>query len=211
MKDQILYLFDPLCGWCFGFSKTIVEFRDQHPEIEFKAVPGGMITGSRVAPYHTMKDYISGARKRLEEMTGARFGKPYLDNIIASDIQMDSVPPSKALIAFESLGGNTIDFAHSLQRAHFVNGKDYNDKSIYLEIAAELGIDPAAYEKKYDSVETDLGTKEAFNWVQQAGVQGFPTVILHSQGQYYLIARGYMPLEGLNQNLQSAKNQLINS
>ena len=36
-KETIIYIFDPLCGWCYGFSGTIVdlfnkrkdEFRDK--------------------------------------------------------------------------------------------------------------------------------------------------------------------------------------
>ncbi|MEQ8472790.1 MAG: DsbA family protein [Marinoscillum sp.] len=209
MKDEVLYLFDPLCGWCFGFSPTIVDFRNQHPELDFRAVPGGMITGARVAPYHTMNDYIQNAKERLESHTGTKFGKDYLNKITPSDILMDSVPPSKALVTLESFGVDTIDAAHILQQAHFVKGKDYNDLNTYVELATTFHIEKGAFVSKYDSVEMDLAVKEAFNWVQRAGVNGFPTVILKRKDQYFLIARGFMPLDGLSQNLEAAMNEEI--
>lgn len=209
MKDQVLYLFDPLCGWCFGFSSTIVKFRDLHPELEFKAIPGGMITGARVAPYNTMQGYIMGAKDRLETMTGSVFGSGYINNIVPSEILMDSTPPSKALIALELSGVSSIDAAHAIQQAHFVNGNDYNSVSIYTEIAKEFSVSKRDFSELLSSVEMDLGVKESFEWVKKAGVNGFPTVLLHSQQQYYLVARGYTPLDRLNENLQSARNAIV--
>lgn len=208
MQDKILNLFDPLCGWCYGFSQTILDFQDSLANIEFKAIPGGMITDSRVAPYHTMQEYILGAKDRLESMTGCLIGSKYIDDMISSDTPMDSTPPSSALITYSSFGSDTIKFAHELQKAHFQEGRDYNDEDTYRHLASQFGIDSEAFLEQYHSLDTRLGTKEAFDWVKRAGINGFPTVLYQSQDQYFLIARGYMPLEGLLQNLESAKKQL---
>lgn len=197
-KDTIIYIFDPLCGWCYGFSGTIVElFNKRKDEFNFEVIPGGMITGSRIAPYSTMQGYISGAYKRLEDMTGAKFGNAYLNELIPSNnILMNSEPPSRALVTFRSfLPDQVVPYAHALQKKQYVEGKDFNDKSVYEELATEFGLDPKAFIEKFESEEMKYQTTQDFQWSKSAGVKGFPTVVLKNDQGYYLISNGFRPLD----------------
>ena len=83
MKDQILYLFDPLCGWCYGFSHTILSFyKSKKDEFDFVTIPGGMVTGGRVGPISQMEDYISKSYPKVEKMTGIKFGESYTEGLL---------------------------------------------------------------------------------------------------------------------------------
>jgi putative protein-disulfide isomerase len=59
---KMLYFYDALCGWCYGFSpvmqKTAEVYQDQ---FEFQVVSGGMISGSRIGPIGTVAPYIKTA------------------------------------------------------------------------------------------------------------------------------------------------------
>jgi putative protein-disulfide isomerase len=67
-KDTIFYVFDPMCGWCFGFSGVIKQAaKDYQNDFEFVAISGGMVVGEREGPIGDFADYILGAYKRVEE------------------------------------------------------------------------------------------------------------------------------------------------
>lgn len=208
MKHQILYLFDPLCGWCYGFSQTMLEFYHQHKDqFEVVAIPGGMITDERVKPASSMHAYISGAYERVETTSGVRFGEAYLKQLIPSDsIMLNSEPPSRALLTFRSFHfERAVEFAHALQEQHFAHGRDYNDESLYSDLAVSFQIDPEAFMTRYYDERMKQNVQQEFAWVRESGVQGFPTVVYRSDQKYFMLAHGYMPLDQLNLALERAR------
>ncbi|MEQ8684470.1 MAG: DsbA family protein [Imperialibacter sp.] len=204
-KETIIYIFDPLCGWCYGFSGTIVDlFNKRKDEFNFEVVAGGMITGTRIAPFSTMHGYISGAYKRVEEMTGAKFGVPYLNELLPSDTQMNSEPPSRALVTFRSfLPDQVVPFAHALQKKQYLEGRDFADNTVYEELAVQFGVDPKAFIEKFESEEMKYRTTEDFQWSNSAGVKGFPTVVLKNDQGYYLISNGFRPLDEVEKVIET--------
>jgi putative protein-disulfide isomerase len=212
MQPQILYLFDPLCGWCYGFSDTIYQFSQKYAsDYEFVPIPGGMVTGERVQPISTMESYISGAFKRVEEMTGCEFGKAYTEGLLKSEtVMMDSEPPSRALITFRTFNGEkAIAFAKALQTAHYKEGRDYNDLSLYRELASSFGIDADVFMSRFEEEKMKQHVQQEFAWVKESGVQGYPTVVLRHGQQYYMISNGFVPLQELESTLEKAKARLL--
>ncbi|MEQ9378407.1 MAG: DsbA family protein [Imperialibacter sp.] len=206
-KETIIYIFDPLCGWCYGFSGTIVDlFNKRKDEFNFEVVAGGMVTGTRIAPFSTMHGYISGAYKRVEEMTGAKFGESYLNDLLPSDTQMNSEPPSRALVTFRSfLPDQVVPFAHALQKKQYLEGRDFADNKVYEELATEFGLDPKAFIEKFESEEMKYRTTQDFQWSNSAGVKGFPTVVLKNDQGYYLVSNGFRPLEEVEKVIETIR------
>lgn len=209
MNNQILYLFDPLCGWCFGFSNTILQFyKKLNTEYEFVAIPGGMITGSRVGPASQSKGYIIDVIPRLESLTGVKFGAGYF-KMLDSNTIFDSEPPSRALHTFRSFQfEKAIEYVHTMQHAHFVDGRDYNDLSLYPELAEPFGISPQDFTERFHDERIAQNVQMEFAWARESGVQGYPTVVLRSGQKYYMLAHGYAPIDSLEASLQKAKKML---
>jgi len=204
-KDTVIYIFDPLCGWCYGFSGTMVElFNKRKEDFNFEVLAGGMITGSRIVPFSTMHGYVSGAYKRVEEMTGAKFGAPYLNELLPSATLMNSEPPSRAFVTFRSfLPDQVVPFAHALQKKQYMEGRDFNDPSVYAELATEFGLGADAFFERYESDEMKHQTTQDFQWSQNAGVQGFPTVVLKNKQGYYLVSNGYRTLADVEKVIET--------
>ncbi len=205
--NQILYIFDPLCGWCYGFSDNMLEFSKKHASnYEFVAVAGGMVTGERVAPYAKIADYIKGAHEKLEITTGVTFGESYKQTFLENGTALtDSEPPCRALITFRTfIPEKGIAYANSLQKAHFKDGKDYNDESLYKDLAIKHGLDEKLFMERFHSNEIKQNVQEEFAWVKESGVQGFPTVVYRSGQKYYLLSNGYATLETLETSLEKA-------
>lgn len=212
-KDTLIYIFDPLCGWCYGFGSTILQlFNKRKDDLEFEVVVGGMITGSRIAPFHTMQNYISGAYKRVEEMTGVKFGEGYLKELLPSETILNSEPPCRALVTFRSFEpGQVVPFAHALQKKQFLDGRDFNTDDVFAELARDFKIDPVAFLERFHSEEMKYQTQQDFHWSQSAGIKGFPTVVLKTDAGYYMVAHGYRPLEDLEKVIATIQENAVKS
>ncbi|RYD58367.1 MAG: DsbA family protein [Sphingobacteriales bacterium] len=204
MKPTILYVMDPLCGWCYGFSPVMQLLQQNYKDqFNFRVVPGGMITGARVKAVSVMAEYILGAYTRVEEYSGVKFGEPYLDLLRKGTEISDSEPPCRAIHTFQQLMPERgLGFAHHLQLKQFVDGKSFNEENTYKELALEFGLDAQAFVTTMNSEESRYGTQQEFQWVQAAGITGFPCTIMQKDDKYYMLARGFQDYKGVESVLQ---------
>lgn len=195
---------DPLCGWCYGFTPVVLRVRDVYGELlDVQVIPGGMITGTRVGPVSDMADYIMKAYKRVEEYAGVQFGWPYLDMLQRGTEINNSEPPCRAIYTFQQMyPDQALDFAHAVQLKLFREGKSLNSEHTYRELAGEFNIEPDTFIAAMNTDESRYGTNREFQWVEAAGITGFPCAILQKGKEYYLLARGFQPYDGFRQVLE---------
>jgi putative protein-disulfide isomerase len=206
MKNKILYIMDPLCGWCYGYSTVMQQLQENYKgQLDFTVIPGGMIMDARVQPVAEMAQYILGAYHRVEEYSGAKFGEPYLDMLREGTEISNSEPPCRAIHTFQTMKPEEgLNFAHALQLKQFVEGKSFNDLDTYRELATEFGLDPETFTTTMESEEMRYGTAQDFQWVQGAGITGFPCTVLQKGDEYFLISKGFQPYEGVVEVLEKA-------
>ncbi|MGB3617275.1 MAG: DsbA family protein [Catalinimonas sp.] len=201
MQPTILYAYDALCGWCYGFSPVVKELHARwHDRFEFQVRSGGMVRGARVAPIRQMADYIRQSYPRVEQTTGVRFGEAFLDGLLAEgDYVSDSEPPARALATLRSHRPEAeVAFAHALQDAFYLHGHDLNDPSTYRRLATTFELDADGFVADMQTERTKRAVLREFDELSALGVRGFPSLLLHDGEQYYLLAHGYRSAEELN-------------
>ena len=201
-KPKIIYVYDALCGWCYGFSPVIRQFHQQYAdEFEFDVLSGGMMTGDRAKPISESMAYIEQAYKVVEARTGVRFGDDYLTKILQPGTYLsDSEKPGMAMTLVKSiLPEIAIEFAGTLQNALYHDGIDLNDDAVYGPLVEPFGIDPDEYVAHLSDRAIREQTWAEFNVVSQYGINGFPTVIAEVGDNLYALSRGYVPYEQLDQ------------
>lgn len=212
---ELLYLHDPLCGWCYGMSPVVQQLKhDYAGRLAVTVLCGGMAVGERAVPIKVGWGYIKDALGEVERATGVRFGQAFKELAEAGDYVYDSEPPSRAIVAFRQQEGSrdpgrAVPFAHDVQMALFRDGQDLNDAATYRQILTEKypDLDAAAWEARWRSPDTARATEQEFAAVARTGVQGFPTVVLRLGEQGYVLARGYQPYAMLAANVEAALRQ----
>jgi putative protein-disulfide isomerase len=210
MKPKILYFYDPLCGWCYGFSPVIQELEKKYSDkYDFDIISGGMITGDRIGPIGEVASYIGSAYKRVETTTGVIFGKDFLDITLKNGTAIfTSVPSSLALVVFKSFNTNqNINYGSLLQKAIYFDGVDPSDFDKYAEIAGSLGVDKNEFKSRLNDPKYMQETENDFKYSSESGVEGFPTVILKAvDGTYHQLSNGYTSFNTIESNLKSILN-----
>ncbi len=204
------YIYDALCGWCYGFSPIVRKLYDAWKDrIGFDVLSGGMIPPDFAQPIKAKADFIAGSYKTVEEYTGIRFGEAYLHHIFHPDEspwREESLTPAVALCLLKAAQpfelpdgvGGAVYFAAAIQRAHMRDGKDLSDPETYRAMAESVGCDWDDFKKKLLSEEWQETAQYEFALVKQLGITSFPVVVVQlSEEKFYLIARGYTPYEDL--------------
>ncbi|MGY2131573.1 DsbA family protein [Hymenobacter sp. HD11105] len=208
---ELLYIFDPLCGWCYGMTPVVQRVRtDMVGQLQVSVLSGGMVTGERVAPLGAKWNYIKNAFQDVERAAGVQFGDAYLQLGEEGTNIQNSEPPCRALTVFRQLNtdpSRTIDFAHDIQQAHYFHGQDLNDLTIYTKLIAPYGLDDTEFQRRLALPETVTATRQEFAAVERIGVQGFPTTILRVGQQGYVLARGFQPYEAFSKAVRQALQQ----
>ena len=203
---ELLYLHDPLCGWCFGTSPAINQLQaDFAGRLDVSVLCGGMVVGADAGPIADSWDYIRQALAEVETVTGVRFGEAFRALGAAGTYRYDSEPPSRAIVAFRQITqdpARTVAFAHAVQQALFRDGYDLNALTTYEPLLESLGLDIAEFGRRWAAPETAQAAQQEFAAVARIGIQGFPTAVVRIGEQGYVLARGYQPYEQLRAGLE---------
>jgi putative protein-disulfide isomerase len=208
---KLIYVYDPLCGWCYGFSPVIEAFvKKYQADFEVEVISGGMVTGDRIGPIGEVAPYIAWAYKDVENATGVKFGSNFLDHVLKKGTAIfTSLPASYALTAFKTLKpAEQLSFAARLQKAVYFDGFEPLDTGQYGLLAAEFGLQAANFLMAMQSPKNLAATHAEFAMSQKLGVRGFPTVFLKDLDTYYNLAKGAVSLKILEQNYLSVKSML---
>lgn len=180
------YIYDPLCGWCYGAKPLVQAAQHVLPVV---AHAGGMMSGAnrqQVSPQ--LRDYVIPHDRRIAEYTGQPFGEAYFEGLLRDHSAVfDSTPPIAAVMAAEAIDGRGLQMLGRLQTAHYVEGRRIADESILFELASDLGYAENTFAAAFKSVDTTAHVNSSRRLLAQLGGQGFPTLALEQDGQFTLI------------------------
>ncbi len=198
-KMKLIYVYDPLCGWCYGFGPVVEELEKNYSDrVSIDIIPGGMVMGSRIRPVGEMADYILGAIPRLEKMTGVKMGEPYKALLREGTYITSSLKPSIALLVFKSFKKEgAIAYAHDVQEAFFLHAKDLNQDELYAEIAKNYDLPEDEFLKRLKNPEYEKLTKKEFQQVSKMGVNGFPALLIEKDDSLYMLNSGFVEYKKL--------------
>ncbi len=173
-----------------------------------EVLSGGMILPGEPVHIGATAAYINDAYKKVEEITGVKFGEDYLWHIKhpqQSDWYPNSEKPAIALCIFrEYFPDLQVNFATDLQYALHFEGRDLTDDEAYRLILEKYNF-PAEdfYEKLYDELYKEEAAYE-FALCKQLQVTGFPALFLQtSETRFNLLARGYTDFDTVNDRIKN--------
>ncbi|TVQ09688.1 MAG: DsbA family protein [Bacteroidetes bacterium] len=195
---ELIYVYDALCGWCYGFSPVITRLKEEFNEkIDFLVLSGGMVRGENAGPIGQIAGYIKQAYKTVEDATGVKFGQKFLDEVLEKgDAIFTSLPPALALAVFRlEQPGEAIEFAARLQKAIYYDGRLVDDKTLYSQIASGFDVDGDELVRRMDTDEIAQMVENEFKMVAGMGVNGYPTLVMRNGKELKILTRGYQPYE----------------
>ncbi len=212
MQTTVTYLFDPLCGWCYGASPAIQKL-GQHATMRMELAPTGLFagTGGRTMDA-AFADYAWSNDVRIEKLTGQRFTEDYRRQVLGKPgNRFDSAATTLALTAVAlSEPQRELETLKILQEARYVLALDTSAASVVETLLRGLGLSVAADRLATCDAELLAANAERMQKAQDLmrtfGAQGVPTLLVTDDNGSRLL-RGnalYSSVENLLRHIASA-------
>ena len=194
-KPTVVYGFDPLCGWCFGFGPAFAEIqRELEGEFDFELACGGLVTGDRVRAVRHDADYLRAGLQQVEERTGVKAGRAFLEGLLAEgNYVSNSVPLIEAIHAATELNGNAaFGFGYGLAVAFYRDGLPPDHPDTVARVAEQHGLDADALMHLWQHPTRRTSTGAWMDEARRSGVTTYPSLFLrpHSHSELLPLTAG---------------------
>ncbi|MGJ8547715.1 MAG: DsbA family protein [Sulfitobacter sp.] len=181
------YLFDPLCGWCYGASTTIGKLA-KHPDIELQPQATGLFAGSGARPMKSFAAQAWANDQRIAALSGRQFSEAYRDKVLgAEDALLDSTVATLAFTAVaDTAPERVIEVLSAIQTARYVDGKDVTSSVVVANLLESHGLADASV--RVLTPDTALAeqmrdrTAKARDLMETYNMQGVPSLIAEVDG-----------------------------
>lgn len=187
MNATLHYIYDPLCGWCYG-AEPLAWAAAKVDGLTLQLHAGALWPQPTRLPEGTRR-YIQQADQRIAQMSGQPFGAPYLNGLLLDPAMvLESRPVIAAVLAAQSLdSAKALSMLKGIQHAHYELGLHVVQEATLLDIAAAIGLDRAAFTNALRSVPVDAHIDASRVLMNHVGAQGFPTFVLEINGEWIAV------------------------
>ena len=185
MSTNVTYLFDPLCGWCYGASPALQQLA-QDASVSLTLAPTGLFSGGGRTMDAAFADYAWSNDVRIAKLTGQRFTEAYRANVLGKlGSAFDSTTTTLAICAVALTDPTReLEALNVLQEARYVQGLDTADVGVVAQLLRTLGLGTAA--ERLQSPDATLHQAHAARvsaaqrLMRQHRAQGVPALVVHS-------------------------------
>lgn len=199
---QLTYVADPMCSWCYGFSRPLSALLADAPHT-LALVMGGL------RPYTTeplgaaKANEILGHWRRVAEASGLAFAPAPHKALHDPAFVYDTEPASRAVVVVrERWPAQAWSFLKAVQRAFYADARDITRADVLATLAGEAGLPREEFTAAFESPVAREATARDFQQAQAWGIRGFPALIAEHAGRLHLVANGYTPLAALRERVQ---------
>ncbi len=200
-KATLIYVGDPMCSWCYGFTPEIENIcKKFESQIEIQMIMGGLNTKQNLPLNAEMK---ASLKEHWEEIALST-GQPFKFNILEKKgFIYNTEPACRAVVTVREID-STKAFAmfKALQSAFYSDNVDITQMDELANVAQILGIKKEDFISKYIQEDLKTKTKEDISRAERNGIDGFPALILLHGAKVIVISNGYEKADKIEKSLK---------
>lgn len=187
MNAVLHYIYDPLCGWCYG-AEPLVWAATKVDGLALTMHAGGLWPQPTRLPPHT-REYIKQADARVGQMSGQPYGEPYLSGLLFDpELVLESRPVIAAVLAAQALDpAKALPMLRAIQHAHYEHGKHVIRDEVLRDVAVQIGLSAEAFDAARAEVPVDEHIAASQELMNNVGAQGFPTFVLQIGTDWFAV------------------------
>jgi putative protein-disulfide isomerase len=144
-NSEVTYLFDPLCGWCYGATPMLDRLSASGVRVDL--LPTGLFSGAGARPMDEgFAAHAWANDQRIERLTGQPFTQAYQRNVL--DVRGTLLDSHAATLGISAGGmedpSRRLSALKAIQRARYVDGRDVVTIDGVAKVLATAGMADAA-------------------------------------------------------------------
>ncbi|MGG6896747.1 DsbA family protein [Rhizobium sp. BR 315] len=186
------YLFDPLCGWCYGASPMIERLLSAG--IDVRLLPTGLFSGSGAREMDaSFAAYAWSNDQRIERLSGQPFSEDYRSKVLNKPGSLfDSGAATLAITAAgHSDHRKRFDALRLIQNARYATGLDITSVPVLADVLSSGGLVEAAGLLMEGSDELLAANRQLVaqgqDLFRRHGANGVPALVIERNGRQRLL------------------------
>jgi len=174
---KLIYIHDPMCSWCWGFSPVLKQVIAGLPsDVEVVRLLGGLAVDTDAPMPVAMQKTIQSTWRRIEStIPGIKFN---FDFWKISQPRRSTYPACRAVIAARQQGAEFDEsMTQTIQEAYYQQARNPSDESTLIELAAELDLDVDRFTRDLRDDNTQELLLYEINETRRLGVDSFPSLV----------------------------------
>jgi putative protein-disulfide isomerase len=191
MKTTLIYVYDPMCSWCWGFSDVYQQLVEQLPEeVDVLRLLGGLAPDSDVPMPESMQAMLQQTWQRIETMIpGKQFNFDFWSQCVP---RRSTYPACRAVIAAREQGDQyDVIMTQAIQQAYYQQARNPSDDATLIELAGEIGLDQQRFASQLLDTKIHQQLLDEINTARSIGIDSFPSLMMEHGGQYYPVLSNY--------------------
>lgn len=199
---ELQYFTDPMCSWCYGFAPELRGLLGHLAgRLPLRVIPAGLRPGESQPMPAAFAEYVLGEWQQIARRAGCPFDFGFFER--HPSFVYDTRPACKAVAVARRLAPElALDYLDELQERFYAHSEDPTHPATFAAVAERLGLDPVDFHETWASPAADEWVDASFRASREAGVMGYPTLLLDLAGRRRLLAVGWQPAEQLIEVLE---------
>lgn len=177
-NTYLFYIHDPMCSWCYAFSRSWAALRQDLPDhIEVVYLLGGLAPDTTEPMPIAMQKTIQQAWQRIEQtVPGVRFNWEFWSR---NTPIRSTYPACRAILAARKQRvENDQEMMQAIQMAYYQRAKNPSLPETLLECANEIGLDVKIFAEDFVSAAIAKELQQEIQQARNMGVNSYPSLRL---------------------------------
>ncbi len=198
---ELIYVTDPMCSWCYGFSPAMAQVRDAFGErAPLRVLLGGLFPGTEKPLDADGKATVREHWEHVAEATGQEFDYGFFGR---EGFVYDTEPACRAVVVVRALRpGAEFDYLRAVHAAFYAENRDVTDPAVLAALAEPFGFTADEFTNAFRSQEARKAAWQDFQTARHLGISSFPTLLAREGSQATLVTMGWRPYEEVERALE---------
>ncbi len=191
MNSQLIYVHDPMCSWCWGFSDIYLQLVEQLPvNVEIVRLLGGLAPDTDEIMPESTRLMVQQNWQRIEQVIpGTQFNYDFWTKC---EPRRATYPACRAVIAAREQGAQ-YDFlmTRKIQKAYYQEARNPSENNCLIELAGELGLNKNRFAEALGAEQTQQLLLNEIASARSIGINSFPSLMLQHAGKIEQVLVNY--------------------
>ena len=191
MKATLYYAHDPMCSWCWAFRPCWQKIVEALPDyVAVQRILGGLAPDSNDPMPRQMQSHLQQTWRNIQNrVPGTRFDFRFWDECAP---RRSTYPACRAVIAARNQTAEAEEsMIFAIQQAYYLQARNPSDTDVLVALAGEIGLDTGRFTTELADAQTQAKLMQEIAFGLTIGVQGFPSLVLHTDSGYRLLNYDY--------------------
>ncbi len=191
MKPVLYYIHDPMCSWCWAFSRVYAELRTALADrVTLIELLGGLAPDTDQPMPEDMQQYLQQTWHTIEQrVPGVHFN---FDFWTQCRPLRSTYPACRAVIAARQQGQHySAMMTEAIQRAYYTEARNPSEHRVLVQLATEIGLDVTQFSDAIASTTTRQQLQAEIEQSRAMNIDGFPSLLVDVEGSRWRIPVDY--------------------